>query len=978
MSYYPSPLPTVDIYKSSVKIPTDGFIQIPVYEDSKKALLYKWKDIATIDRQEIQRRFNEKIKAENIKNYRLGTMTGELNNIIVLDIDKLKTGSGLKDGMKMYRDLIKNDPPTLMFRSPSGGRHYYYKYDDDINVSSLAVNGYSIDVLSNGKYATVYSDVIVHAQIQPIPENVKEFVIKHQNEKRKKEERKTKPKEIENNIYIPPSIKYDYVLAEIDNFLNILPSKYYNDSKLWITITSALKSADLRASWVTFSKKSDTSYDENNNNNIWDNLIQIVDLTYLKIVKLREKIKTGLKIRRWCNKLNLFTTTPNETRNDKYITLVKSVKSPDIVNFDYDIHPYILIKSATGTGKTTCTADLIKKIRDGYDYNVLSIVSRISLAQQHKKNFNNNGIDIVSYQDISPGDYSKCKNLVIQVDSIIHLDKDKLKNTIVFLDEINSLFDYILNSSTLRSRRLSVYNMFCMIIQNASYIIGVDADLSDIVIKFFKNFDYDPYIIHNTYKNPTGKATQYIDVNTLVDDMKAKLLNDEKFICCFDSLTYQDKIKSELLEFCMFNNLESRSNDFLCYSSKDGDDNDLRDVTEKWKNKYVFYTPKIVYGVDFVPDVPTYVYAFFQCTSINPLGFSQMISRCRDIKHLRYYMHERNIELMYMNARDIKDKSDSIIQYLDKLCDTIDPITSDNKEAAEELKKRYRETDVLYMEYNPRTGEIEYKTDYFDEMFWQNQYYNIVMRSAMNYHFIEILKEKGYRIKINNDTTDNKLDMKKLEEYSKIEYDITVNNIIDGTDASLSESEKKVKKAMTTRAELLHIKINNETYREEIINDKKYISHLNVCSLLNTDTDYILINKCCKDMKVHNIKANALKLKLINEIQTILNVTPLCIADINYEGKIIPDDTKDAIKKVFRIKEVDIIAMYRNICPDLIKSSQVMKNKIRSRVYEVDSDLLGYHLDLLSRRDREMVHINKDILKSINYELPPVNKDKDT
>ena len=44
--------------------------------------------------------------------------------------------------------------------------------------------------------------------------------------------------------------------------------------------------------------------------------------------------------------------------------------------------------------------------------------------------------------------------------------------------------------------------------------------------------------------------------------------------------------------------------DFLKYSSKDGSDKDLEDVTKQWKNKYVFYTPKIVYGVDFVPDVP--------------------------------------------------------------------------------------------------------------------------------------------------------------------------------------------------------------------------------------------------------------------------------------------------------------------------------------------------------------------------------------
>ena len=67
-------------------------------------------------------------------------------------------------------------------------------------------------------------------------------------------------------------------------------------------------------------------------------------------------------------------------------------------------------------------------------------------SEQHKTNFKE--IGIVSYQDIKSSEYSDCKNLVIQVDSIIHLDPTKLKNTIVYLDEINSLLDYVLNSST--------------------------------------------------------------------------------------------------------------------------------------------------------------------------------------------------------------------------------------------------------------------------------------------------------------------------------------------------------------------------------------------------------------------------------------------------------------------------------------------------------------------------------------------------
>ena len=138
---------------------------------------------------------------------------------------------------------------------------------------------------------------------------------------------------------------------------------------------------------------------------------------------------------------------------------------------------------------------MIEKIKKRGDYKVLSIVSRVSLASQHKKNFESLGM--VSYQDIEQHEYDDCQNLVIQLDSIIHLDLEKVGNTILFLDEINSLIDYLLNSDTLANRRLLVYNALCIIIGRASYVIGVDADLSDIVIKFFKFFDLDPYIIHS-------------------------------------------------------------------------------------------------------------------------------------------------------------------------------------------------------------------------------------------------------------------------------------------------------------------------------------------------------------------------------------------------------------------------------------------------------------------------------------------------
>ena len=88
----------------------------------------------------------------------------------------------------------------------------------------------------------------------------------------------------------------------------------------------------------------------------------------------QENIKTKLKIHKYCDKLDIFTAKPNEIVNKKYINLDE---------FDFDEHPNLLIKSATGTGKTTATSKLVERIRQGHDYKVLSIVSRVS----HKSSF---------------------------------------------------------------------------------------------------------------------------------------------------------------------------------------------------------------------------------------------------------------------------------------------------------------------------------------------------------------------------------------------------------------------------------------------------------------------------------------------------------------------------------------------------------------------------------------------------------------
>lgn len=81
----------------------------------------------------------------------IGIACGEKSDLIVIDIDVKGTVNG-------YRtlELLQNDglilPPTCEVETPSGGKHYYYRYNEKISKNSAGLLGPGIDIRSNGGY----------------------------------------------------------------------------------------------------------------------------------------------------------------------------------------------------------------------------------------------------------------------------------------------------------------------------------------------------------------------------------------------------------------------------------------------------------------------------------------------------------------------------------------------------------------------------------------------------------------------------------------------------------------------------------------------------------------------------------------------------------------------------------------------------------------------------------------------------------
>jgi hypothetical protein len=78
----------------------------------------------------------------------VATLTGKVNQLVVVDIDIVKPHKTEKDGMKAWAKMLcslKEPLNTRVVSTPSGGLHYYFKYCPSTKTSA-GVNGYSIAV----------------------------------------------------------------------------------------------------------------------------------------------------------------------------------------------------------------------------------------------------------------------------------------------------------------------------------------------------------------------------------------------------------------------------------------------------------------------------------------------------------------------------------------------------------------------------------------------------------------------------------------------------------------------------------------------------------------------------------------------------------------------------------------------------------------------------------------------------------------
>jgi hypothetical protein len=879
-----------------------------------------------------------------ILNTNYSILTGSINNITVVDIDLLEN----KTAINHYWTTLINihgKPKTLTVRTPSGGLHYYFKYEKDIKTTinlKVGDDNTCIDIINESKDGkplnivgpnSVIGDtkyeIIKDRSIKTMPQWLKDHIINNQtantnNHINKIYESKNILTEL-NRIYSIPNKELNDILYKLDN-------TWFNDYKKWSIVTNILKGLNQQDIWDKWSSQS-PKYNKQNNINYWNNDIPKFDINLL----LNElDIKTIPHTFRYIPITDIKNIDVSE-QNERYINLSK------VVNIGW-LKKCIIIKSDTGTGKTTSTFNMFKK--NDYKY-ILSIVTRRSLVNQHIENAKKVKLDMYSYEDPKVNK----KNIVCyQLDSIMKFLTDKrrgeIKNYVVYMDEINSTLKYLINSSTMERKRIDLFHTLNYIIRNAHLIICSDADISDIVFKYIAEFRTinECVFVNNIFKNYNNiNAFKYNDVNKLLSVIKNRIKNNEGFIACFDQLKFLDQVYYNLYD-------EDKKHLYIKITSKDDDFTN----TEIWKNKFVFYSPKIIYGNDFVPDTKTDIFVFSKGGSIDSLQIVQQATRCRKINNLYYYI---KVKPQYLKYKDIDD------------CKNI--INNEKKIHYQILKE------LNCVEYDEE-ARTSIKMNICTEMYIYNEMVDDLLKSNYLFHFEEIIKKKGFIINecdgdhvlLDKESTEyaKQCSAKKLEDIKKCYLDNTIQY-----------KYKQYYELIKNRAEILNLNKEQEIAMIDLlIDDKQFETHLITSKLFRTVG---AINDEFKgEITEKQIKSVYSKLILLEYIESIMNIKRFEFNDTilkdnyiewtaehhNKYKNLFKNRSKydNSHKELYKIRTI----IYKSFNKDLIAKDRKSVNGVRKVNTLLNEAEVKKHLDIfLLRQSKNLHNVNDNIIKQ--YDL---------
>jgi BolA protein len=217
---------------------------------------------------------------------------------------------------------------------------------------------------------------------------------------------------------------------------------------------------------------------------------------------------------------------------------------------------------------------------------------------------------------------------------------------VLFIDEIESLLNYVCTSSTLSKKRQEVFTILNEYIKHAKYVFLVDSNVTIPVCNYIKSLrsGHNVNVIFN--KKKTNDTKYYIchDECYWTQRVMAVVKKGKKIFIGCDSKKQTEMLESQLIQ----KNLKVKV--YNC----DTDDHSrkmLKHVNQEW-NKFdvVIVSPTIVYGVDFNKVHFDYVFGYYTKT-ITASSVYQQLNRIRKITEKEAYIyvqeyHNNNVHPM--------------------------------------------------------------------------------------------------------------------------------------------------------------------------------------------------------------------------------------------------------------------------------------------------------------------------------------------
>jgi len=852
-----------------------------------------------------------------------GIITGKKSEITIIDIDV--KDNGLVEYEKMIKE--KGDIETLKARSPSGGLHLYFNYNELIKTTTK-VNGIGIDIRNDNAIIVCEPSVInnnkykfdTSYKISDIPIWLFDWILTNENMKKQvnKINEQEQPNIIKHNTDIEEYKISDELLQHI---LDKLPINYLNNYSDWIKIGTICKTLNKYTVFDEWSKKS-KQYNAKENEYLFRYLRDdIMDVNWLINIHNKNNPNDKVECIKAQIKLDLLHSNMLNTKEINQEKLDKNVYDNKYTTF--------IIQSDTNTGKTTSCAKYLNVLKKMYpEIIILSIVSRILLGDQQIQTFAKNDIILKSYEE----KYEPEDNLVTTLESLTKYNYyENYSDHVVFLDEVSSLLKHIGESDTIKNR-VELIALFTKIITEAKIVIACDATINDCVIEHLSQLrDVNKILfIDNKFKN-------YKDINAfeckteeeLIEKMIKDINEHKKFIFGFDSLT---KLKQfhQILE----NLPDVDKTKILLISSEHGN---KKVDTNEWSNyDYILFSPKIIYGCDFVPLEKYDVFILVNDYTLNCEEVSQQICRNRNIGEVIYFIKQKNYKLKWKTFEEA-------LEYY--------------KEYHHLYTEIFNQLGALNMQYN---GSVKFMENIYTRSYIRYKYYENVYDSDFLHYFREILKKKGFNIK-NVEETKQKIEITKFEvnEYNNKQLKNYVEGKLDENSVYKMNIDQKMQILNINKTEITK-------YQEMLTNNVKLRNHFNICKMLTTEKEIKQKIKTSTKETLKNMESIESKIIIVEQFEKIIELTRF---DIDHEKhkkhfeEKINIDTKlyELYKKMFRQKEKQpetwkdvyhiIIKCYKHICGSEIIITKRIRNISLEYVYIINKELIESQKNLRNLRN---------------------------